>query len=83
MLFSVLAGEGWMPEAGGPQGVPAAPAPVASPPAVLSSIATATGNRTVEPRQTPVDSFSPSGGRGRRMTSVLQAWKHSWEVVCH
>lgn len=43
-LFSVLAGEGRMPKAGGPQGAPAAP--VAGLPAALSSIATATSNQT-------------------------------------
>lgn len=46
MLFSVLAGEGRMPEAGGPQGAPAAAALVAGLPAALSSIATATGDQT-------------------------------------
>lgn len=45
MLFSVLAGEGQMPEAGGPQGAPAAAALVAGLPATLSSIATATGDQ--------------------------------------
>lgn len=43
-LFSVLAGKGRMPKAGGLQGAPVAP--VAGLPATLSSIATATGNQT-------------------------------------
>lgn len=46
MLFSVLAGEGRMPEAGGPQGAPVAAALAADLPAALSSIATATGDQT-------------------------------------
>lgn len=43
-LFSVLAGEGRMPKAGGPQGAPAAPG--AGLPAALSSTTPATGSQT-------------------------------------
>lgn len=49
-LFSVLAGEGRMPEAGGPQGAPVAAALAAGLPAALSSIATATGDQTAAAR---------------------------------
>lgn len=85
-LFSVLAGEGRMPEAGGPQGTPAAAALAAGLPAALSSIATATGDQTAAARaeasgQRRVDSFPPSGGQG--MTTVNLTWPQPREGECH
>lgn len=85
MLFSVLAGEGWMPEAGGPQGVPAAPARAASPPAALSSIATATSAQTASRSLQTQQTASPCPLDADRlgMTSATQARRQPLEVVCH
>ena len=67
-LFSVLAGEGRMPKAGGPQGARAAPARQAA-------------ARRQQPRQTLESGFPPSGGQG--MTAADRAPQWPGQVESH